>query len=62
MDGDTDLLVALTDLGSEPVTGVVASLGDADVFLYLRAATLEPVGCVTVRDGGPLSDETVWRR
>jgi hypothetical protein len=57
LDGDTDLLVALTDLGSEPVTGVVVDVGDAHVFLYLRAETLEPVGCVTVQDGGPLPDD-----
>jgi hypothetical protein len=51
LDGDQDLLVALTDLGDEPVTGVVMTDGDAQIFLYLRAGTLDPVGCVTVQDG-----------
>jgi hypothetical protein len=54
LDGDMDLLVALADLGSEPVTGVVASSGDAHVFLYLHAESLEPVGCVIVQDRDPL--------
>jgi hypothetical protein len=48
--GDDDLLVALADLGSELVSGVFFDDERKHIALYLRATTLEPVGCVTVED------------
>jgi hypothetical protein len=51
LHGDDELLVALADLGAELVTGVFVDSEGQHVALYLRATTLEPVGCVIVEEG-----------
>ena len=52
--GDDELLVALADLGSELVSGVFVDHEEQHMALYLRAATLEPVGLVIVEEApGP---------
>jgi hypothetical protein len=46
IDGDAELLLALTDLGEELVTSVSTVAGGDDASVFFRSSTLEPIGCV----------------
>jgi hypothetical protein len=46
--GGDDLLVALSDLGSELVTGVFMDMGNEHIALYLVSSTLAPIACVVL--------------
>ncbi|MEU4674810.1 hypothetical protein AB0F91_44450 [Amycolatopsis sp. NPDC023774] len=48
--GDTELLLRLHDLGSEPVSVVSATHGVAHYFVYVYPLTLKPVGAVIMYD------------
>ena len=53
LEGDGELLLALADLGSEPVYGIIVDSNDQYMALYLQASDLKPVGCVLVMDEHP---------
>jgi hypothetical protein len=49
--GDSELLVALSDLGTEAVSGVFVDSDTEHISLFLRASDLQPIGCVVMTDG-----------
>jgi hypothetical protein len=51
--GDDELLVALADLGAEPVCGVFLDHDREHVAIYLRTSSLAPVGYVVVEELEP---------
>jgi hypothetical protein len=51
IEGDSELLAALFDLGEDSISAFVFDAGARHVVLYVRAFDLRPVGCVVMTPG-----------
>jgi hypothetical protein len=51
--GDSELLLRLHELGSEPVAGVSAHHAGKNFIIYVIPSTLKPVGAVIMYDAKP---------